>query len=174
MNKNIDDIDYEDDNKLKDKIAPSPFFTNYDSKYIELAKEEGSIYRISMKVYDRNRYTQITNDFLDILINNSKHSTLISLILTIIKKLDYNTNKVKILSSDFDILAVVKQAGNLSRYIDKMEELNIISRTNKRSVYIVNHNYIFKGRYSKFIRTYIKYYKGKVDKNEDGKIYLKD
>ena len=50
---------------------------------------------------------------------------------------------------------------------------NVIKPTTRKSVYIVNHNYIFRGNYTEFIQLYKEMYNDKdVIVNEDGKIVL--
>ena len=50
---------------------------------------------------------------------------------------------------------------------------NVIKPTTRKSVYIVNHNYIFRGNYTEFIQLYKEMYSDKdVIVNEDGKIIL--
>lgn len=50
---------------------------------------------------------------------------------------------------------------------------DVIKPTTRKSVYIVNHNYIFRGNYTEFIQLYKEMYNDKdVIVNEDGKIVL--
>ena len=50
---------------------------------------------------------------------------------------------------------------------------NVLKPTTRKSVYIVNHNYIFRGNYTEFIQLYKEMYSDKdVIVNEDGKIVL--
>lgn len=50
---------------------------------------------------------------------------------------------------------------------------DVIKATTRKSVYIVNHNYIFRGNYTEFIQLYKEMYSDKdVIVNEDGKIVL--
>lgn len=50
---------------------------------------------------------------------------------------------------------------------------DVIKPTTRKSVYIVNHNYIFRGNYTEFIQLYKEMYSDKdVIVNEDGKIVL--
>ena len=48
---------------------------------------------------------------------------------------------------------------HLHRYIKELEANNIIRRTTKQSIYVVNHEMIFKGSYSDFIKVYLDIYK---------------
>lgn len=51
--------------------------------------------------------------------------------------------------------------------------VNVLKPTTRKSVYIVNHNYIFRGNYTKFIQLYKEMYGDKdVIVNKDGKIVL--
>lgn len=50
---------------------------------------------------------------------------------------------------------------------------DVIKATTRKSVYIINHNIIFKGNYTEFIQLYKEMYSDKdVIVNEDGKIVL--
>lgn len=62
---------------------------------------------------------------------------------------------------------------HLHRYIKELEMNNIIRRTTKQSVYVVNHEMIFKGSYSDFIKVYLDIYKEiGIMLDADGRVIL--
>lgn len=62
---------------------------------------------------------------------------------------------------------------HLHRYIKELEANNIIRRTTKQSVYVVNHEMIFKGSYSDFIKVYLDIYKEiGIMLDADGRVIL--
>lgn len=156
------------------KVYPSPFFDEPELKTVAITKDEAAIYKIITKVYNRESYVQISKQFTKVLRTIKDHGTLIELLSLIMDKIDYDTNRISLKSSDLDVLEIIKKPNNFSRYIDKLEELNILARTTKRGIYVVNHNMIFKGSYPTFISRYIVIYKDKIDKNNEGKIELRE
>lgn len=59
-------------------------------------------------------------------------------------------------------------------FIEKeLKDINIIRRTTKQSVYVVNHEKIFKGSYSDFIKVYLDIYKEVgIMLDADGRVIL--
>lgn len=155
------------------KIYPSPFFDEPELKTVAITKDEAAIYKIVTKVYNRESYVQVSKRFTKVLKEIKDCGTLIELLTLIMDKIDYNTNKISLKSSDVDVLEVIKHSNNFSRYIDKLEEFEVLARTTKRGIYVVNHNMIFKGSYPTFISRYIVIYKDKIDKNIEGKVELR-
>lgn len=68
---------------------------------------------------------------------------------------------------------IAEVASNIAPTIYDTNTTNVIKPTTRKSVYIVNHNYIFRGNYTEFIQLYKEMYSDKdVIVNEDGKIVL--
>lgn len=155
------------------KVFPSPYFDEPELKTVVLTNDEAAIYKIVTKIYNRESYVQISNQFTKVLRKIKDYGVLIELVSLIMEKIDFDTNKIYLKSNDEDVLSIIKYSNNFSRYIDKLEELDILVRTTKRGLYVVNHNMIFKGSYPTFISRYIAIYKDKVDKNIEGKIELR-
>lgn len=61
---------------------------------------------------------------------------------------------------------------HLYRYIKELEINNIIRRTTKQSVYVVNHEMIFKGSYSDFIKYLDIYKEVGIMLDADGRVIL--
>lgn len=83
----------------------------------------------------------------------------------------YNSNYVEIKENDYIAFSGLKR-NCFYDSIDEAVKYNIISKTTRKSIYVVNHNMIFKGNVGEFITKYkIKYPNGcKTDSN--GKIVL--
>lgn len=96
----------------------------------------------------------------------------------------YNINKLGIKGKDY--VGVAMEILDKERYFNEATlhlfnyicrnlayMSNVIKPTTRKSVYIVNHNYIFRGNYTEFIQLYKEMYSDKdVIVNEDGKIVL--
>ena len=141
-----------------DKILPSPFFHEPEFKDIEILKDDIKRMKVFKGFYVKTGYAQISYNCLDIIDELADNPNLIRLIKYIASNIEYDSNKIVLSSSDKNIIKIIKAGNNLSRYINKLEEHNIIARTNKRSVYVVNHNMIFKGTYTTFVDDYMKIY----------------
>ena len=96
-----------------------------------------------------------------------------SLTFYIMTKLRYNSNVVR-----FEINDAAKTL-NISRdsvikSIKCLCKNNVIARTTSQSVYVVNHNCLFKGDINEFINVYKQLYKGEYAKTDtNGKIIIK-
>lgn len=96
-----------------------------------------------------------------------------SLIFYIMTKLKYNSNAVR-----FEINDAAKTLNisrdSVIRAINALCKNNIIARTTSQSVYIVNHNCLFKGDINEFVVMYKELYKGEYAKTDNnGKIIIK-
>lgn len=68
---------------------------------------------------------------------------------------------------------ILEEVIPIHRYIKELEMNNIIRRTTKQSVYVVNHEMIFKGSYSDFIKVYLDIYKEiGIMLDADGRVIL--
>lgn len=99
---------------------------------------------------------------LDIVINKvmpefNFKSPIVKLICYIAKTIKFNSNKI--ILKENDETKKICSFIHLHRYIKELEANNIIRRTTKQSVYVVNHEMIFKGSYSDFIKVYLDIYK---------------
>ena len=140
------------------KILPSPFFHEPEFKDIEILKDDIKRMKVFRGFYIKSGYAQISLNCLDIIDELADNPNLIRFIKYIAANIDYDSNKIVLSSANEDIIKIIKVSNNFSRYIDKLEEYNIIARTNKRGVYVVNHNMIFKGTYTTFVDDYMKIY----------------
>ena len=102
--------------------------------------------------------SSVTSDDLDlILINEKKY---VGMLIHYIKsKLEWGTNVVELVPNDIYAHSKIDRA-DISKGIKRLVELNIIVQANTKDeykdiskyIYIVNHNYIFKGNIKKLIK----------------------
>lgn len=60
------------------------------------------------------------------------------------------------------------------RALDELINVDFLRKTTKKSVYIINHNYLFKGKLYEFVEIYRLAYPEPAKVNEDGKIIIDD
>ena len=140
---------------ILEEVIPSPFFIEKELKDINIVEAEAARIKIIQSFYERRGYAQISTDLLNYITNNAKSVVIVKLICYIAK-----TKK---------ICSFI----HLHRYIKELEANNIIRRTTKQSVYVVNHEMIFKGSYSDFIKVYLDIYKEVgIMLDSDGRVIL--
>lgn len=90
----------------------------------------------------------------------------------ICKNLAYMSNVIEFTESAITEYYGIK-SHTFYKALQTLYTANVIKPTTRKSVYIVNHNYIFRGNYIEFIQLYKEMYNDKdVIVNEDGKIVL--
>lgn len=154
-------------------VCPSPFFDEPEFTNVTLTSDEETIYNIIYNAYKRDPYVQSSRKFTNVLRSVHNSPVLIDLLCYIADNIPFNSNKMFISSNIPEVLMVIGHPKNFSRYIKQLEDLDVIAKTNKRGIYIVNHTIIFRGSYPWFISRYIKIYNTKIDKNLEGKIELR-
>lgn len=74
---------------------------------------------------------------------------------------------------NFKSPVVTRKVRETELILEELEANNIIRRTTKQSVYVVNHEMIFKGSYSDFIKVYLDIYKEVgIMLDADGRVIL--
>lgn len=163
----------EERKKKVDRILPSPFFYEPEFKDIEILKDDIQRMKVFKGFYVKSGYTQISINCLEIIDELADNPNIIRFIKYIAANIEYNSNKIILSSTNEDIIKIIKASNNFSRYIDKLEEHHIVARTNKRGVYVVNHNMIFKGTYTTFVDDYMKIYPNSNITVDDNKVIIK-
>lgn len=141
------------------EVVPSPFFIERELKDFSIVESEAARVRVIQSFYERRGYAQISNELLDYITYYSKSFITAKLITFIATKLKFNSNKIILKPSNEDIKRICLNETNFARHINELESQNIIRRTTEQSVYVVNHEMIFKGSYSDFIKVYLDTYK---------------
>lgn len=162
----------EDTKIILAKIVPSPFFIERELRDSNIVESEAARIRVVQSFYERHGYAQMSIDLLTYMIHCNSNK-LMNLIFLIAIKLNFNSNKIVLKGSSEDIKSIISDESNLHKYIIELEKQNIIRRTTKNNVYVVNHEMIFKGSYSDFIKTYLDTYKTTgVMLDSNGKVIL--
>lgn len=161
----------EDTKKILAEIVPSPFFIERELRDSNIVESEAARIRVVQSFYERRGYTQMSTDLLTYM-SYCNSNKLMNLICLIAIKLNFNSNKIVLKFSSEDVRNIISNDSNY-RYIAELEKQNIIRRTTKKNVYVVNHEMIFKGSYSDFIKTYLDTYKSTgVMLDSNGKVIL--
>jgi hypothetical protein len=156
---------------ILEEVIPSPFFIEKELKDINIVEAEAARIKIIQSFYERRGYAQISTDLLNYITNNSKSVVIVKLICYIAKTIKFNSNKI--ILKENDETKKICSFIHFHRYIKELEANNIIRRTTKQSVYVVNHEMIFKGSYSDFIKVYLDIYKEVgIMLDADGRVIL--
>ena len=103
----------------------------------------------------RDRFTIMSQRLLNLKLNlNHNVNYLIDYIAL---NLNFCSNKI-ILNKESVVNNTKINPDTYYKCIDVLVELDVIARTTKRNVYVINHNMLFKGSYDKFITNYVSIY----------------
>lgn len=112
---------------------------------------------VAMEVLDKERYF---------------NEAALHLFNYICRNLSYMSNVIEFTESSITEYYNIKPH-TFYKALQTLYTANVLKPTTRKSVYIVNHNYIFRGNYTEFIQLYKEMYSDKdVIVNEDGKIVL--
>ena len=153
------------------KIVPTNFSLDIEIEEKEILNTIANNYQLSLnKTCTKGVKYSIAGELFDIIAPLLKRETL--LLASYIRiNIIYNGNYVEITEKDFIGYAGLQRNCFYNAINDAINN-KLIARTTRKSIYVVNHNMIFKGNLGEFIAKYkIKYPEGaKVDAN--GKILL--
>lgn len=157
--------------KRLNKIVQSPFEINNTLKtvYQNNVVDNNKKYIITRQDYCRN-FVTINIDFISNMKYFDKGAN--TIFIHICKNIDFNSNVIKFTEKDIiDEYSISVET--FYNGLNILYNFDVIKATTRKSVYIVNHNIIFKGNYTEFIQLYKEMYSDKdVIVNEDGKIVL--
>ena len=159
---------------LFSEVLPSPFFGNIpNKKEFNLVEDEATRLRVTRSFYERGKYSQISDKcslIINVFINDLAAIRLIHYISINLKQ---NSNKIVLNPHTDEIVQITKSEAYFRKCRNILEQYDIIKRTDKSNVYVVNHNMIFKGVYSDFIDVYKQNYnEGEVAFDNKGRIVL--
>lgn len=157
--------------KRLNKIVQSPFEINnilktvYQNNIIDNNKK----YIITRQDYNR-KFVTINIDFISNMKYFDKGTNII--FIHICKNIDFNSNVIKFTEKD-----IINEYGisveTFYNGLNVLYNFDVIKATTRKSVYIINHNIIFKGSIGDFIKEYNKYYENvDVIINDKGKVIL--
>lgn len=159
-------------NKVSNNIIPSPFIV--DRIKVQYQVFDDILNKTIVKEYYVNREYGCVENYFSAISSNFSYSGLTILckligLLQLNKNYLYLPTKVLEVLCKLDVKSVVKGINEL--IINK-----VLARTNRKGIYVVNHNIIFKGDYYKFEETYNKLF-GKLNvediiDNETNKVHI--
>lgn len=155
-------------------ILPTTFGTHIDTVLKELVDdlEVGDEYKLIKKVLKNKNFALYEVELEDIRANVSVTAS--KIIGYIVKHIEFNVNCIYFTYNNVNVFAHIDNNA-YSKAISELVKHEVIRTTNRRSLYIVNHNYVFKGNIIKFINKYNKKYDGETATvNEKGEIVLRD
>lgn len=160
--------------KVAKEIVPSPFYINGELEDKDIISNSARRIRVIQSFYKRNGYAQLSNQLLNYMQNFCTSPITLKLIFYISRNIKFTSNKIILNNNTIEIKNIVGER-NLVHYTKILEEQNIVRRTNKQNVYVVNHEMIFKGNFSDFINSYIDIYKDvELKLDAKGRVILSD
>lgn len=147
-------------NKAKNYVAnvlPTifPIYENYKDNQAVVDEIISGRLKITKSVYNRNFSTVENTLSYKAQFYDSATKTLLFYIMTNIK---YYSNYIVISYPNDELLRSIISRSCLFTAINKLIKENVLMNTTKKGLYIVNHNYIFKGDIIKFIEVYVAKY----------------
>lgn len=165
-------------------IVPTPFPMEYEyaEKDVYEQLEELDLEVHAKKSTIKKKFSIVTDLYATLLPTWNWQAALIA--GYIIQNLDYNSNIIKITEEDFksysglgrdsfyDGLNVIVRPE--SPYICAGDASKLIARTTKKSIYVVNHNIIFKGKLEKFVEMYKEKFPNPCELDSRGKVVIRN
>lgn len=143
--------------EVASNIAPTVYDTNTTYNINKLGIKGRDYVGVAMEVLDKERYF---------------NEAALHLFNYICRNLSYMSNVIEFTESSITEYYDIKPH-TFYKALQTLYTANVLKPTTRKSVYIVNHNYIFRGNYTEFIQLYKEMYSDKdVIVNEDGKIVL--
>lgn len=146
----------EDSIKLSNKIVQTIFSLRTDKTTTNLLDVESSKLKL---LYERVKYP---NMFAIISVRLSNYlitakDNVRTIILYIITNIDFGSNIIELGERFYNITGITYKKFNEG--IITLSNDEFIIPTNKRHLYVVNHNHIFKGDYDDFVNAYVSLYR---------------
>lgn len=157
-------------------ILPTNFgfeLEQYEKEVLDTLGSGGNEYKLIRKVLKGKLY-----GIIDVRLEQMrpKMTACSSAIISyIIVNLPINSNYIEFTNKDISNFYRTFDGRTYTAAISELVNKKVISLTNRKSLYIVNHNYIFKGNIIKFIENYNKKYENIVPSlDENGNIIIED
>lgn len=160
--------------RISDNIVPSPFII--DRTKIQYQTYDDIINKIITKEYYLNReFACVENHFSTIIDNLS--SSGIRILCKVIGLLQLNKNYIYLPTKVLEVLCKM-DVKSVVKGINELITNKVLARTNRKGIYVINHNIIFKGDYKKFEETYNALFGyvniNDVIDNETNKVYISE
>ena len=155
-------------------IAPTVYnieVTTEDRKITDSLATLNTVFKLTKKTITNREYVTFGNELSSKLIKLNKGS--IAIISYICNNIKWCSNKITFTESDITNYAHIDSK---TFYIGLTELYNeqVIINTTKKSTYVVNHNYIFRGSITDFIKIYHDKYDGLAGFLDDKKRIILD
>lgn len=159
---------------ISNNIVPSPFIM--DRIKIQYQTYDDIINKIITKEYYLNREFACVENYFATIIDNLSSSG-IRILCKVIGLLQLNKNYIYLPTKVLEVLCKM-DVKSIVKGINELITNRIFARTNRKAIYIINHNIIFKGDYKKFEETYNTLF-GCVNindilDNETNKVYISE
>lgn len=160
--------------KVVENIGPTIFDTTIefeDKPITSLFSIINTNYQITKRTIIGKQYTMIGNEFIirkHLLSRNAQ-----ILVDYICINIGWCSNAI--IFKEEDVMNFHSMGRN--EYYNALDELinvNLLRKTTRKSIYIINHNYIFRGSLSEFIQIYTVAYPNPTKVNEDGRIVIEE
>lgn len=170
--------------ELAKNIVPTPF--PMDFEYVEKEVfEQLSTINAEIKLKDKRikrSFSIITNLYSSFLPQWNWPAALI--VGYIIEHIEYNSNIIKISEEDFKQYSGMEKNSFYdglnkllrpdSPYVCAGDSIKVLARTTKKSIYVVNHNFIFKGKIERFVEMYKEKFPNPCELDSRGKVIIKN
>lgn len=172
--KKVRDIYSKRANEVAKNIAPTVYnieVTTEDREITDSLATLNTVFKLTKKTITNREYVTFGNELSSKLIKLNKGS--IAIISYICNNIKWCSNKITFTESDITNYAHIDSK---TFYIALNELYNeqVIINTTKKSIYVVNHNYIFRGSMTDFIKIYHDKYDGMVGFLDDKKRIILD
>lgn len=142
-------------------IIPSPWMHDDSFNKEDVITKVNDRTQIIQSYYKRRGYAQWSDALSELMMNDDISKGLVNLVLLIGRRMKFGSNKVILdINADY-VKSIIKKDDTFRKHIKTLEVYNVIRKTTKPHIYVVNHNMLFKGDYTKFINAYSRLYKKK-------------
>lgn len=159
--------------EVASNIAPTVYDTNKTVEVMDAMQVisiTNTTYNINKLGIKGRNYVSVAMEVLDK--ERYFNEAALHLFNYICRNLSYMSNVIEFTESSITEYYDIKPH-TFYKALQTLYTANVLKPTTRKSVYIVNHNYIFRGNYTEFIQLYKEMYSDKdVIVNEDGKIVL--
>lgn len=160
--------------KVVENIGPTVFDTDIkfeDRPITSLFSIINTNYQITKRTIIGKQFTMIGDDFIPTKHLLSRGAQII--IDYICYNITWCSNAIKFTMED--IISFHKMDDHsYYRALNELINVNFLRKTTKKSIYIINHNYLFKGSLHDFVEIYRIAYPEPAQVNEDGRIIIDD
>lgn len=165
-------------------IVPTPFPMEYEyaEKDVYQQLEELDLEVHAKKTSIKKKFSIVTDLYATLLPTWNWPAALIA--GYIINNLEYNSNIIKITEEDFKTYSGMSKnsfyegINSIIRpecpHICAGDAAKLIARTTKKSIYVVNHNIIFKGKLERFIEMYKEKFPNPCELDSRGKVVIRN